>query len=147
MIGGIEMPKYKSHKEVWALKIEKVINNPNGSVDLFFEDKTYGSINLEDGYGEKHKPYASGYYVVYQDGYKSFSPAEAFEEGYTSVLVKQKEIKDLEEMTKVQCSDGNWNFNPYMFGMANGMILALATMKGEGPKYLDKPEKWLDKEE
>jgi hypothetical protein len=24
-----------------------------------------------------------GYYVVYEDGYKSFSPASAFENGYT----------------------------------------------------------------
>ena len=31
---------------------------------------------------EKHKPHAGGYYVVYDDGYKSFSPAKAFEEGY-----------------------------------------------------------------
>lgn len=28
------------------------------------------------------KPYSPGYFVVYQDGYQSFSPAEAFEKGY-----------------------------------------------------------------
>jgi len=33
----------------------------------------------------KHKPEVGGYYVVYADGYKSFSPAQAFEEGYTRV--------------------------------------------------------------
>jgi hypothetical protein len=31
----------------------------------------------------KHSPEAGGYYVQYKDGYTSFSPAEAFEEGYT----------------------------------------------------------------
>lgn len=33
----------------------------------------------------KHKPVAGGYFVVYADGYESFSPAKAFEEGYTLV--------------------------------------------------------------
>ena len=34
-------------------------------------------------YMHKHKPEVGGYYVVYEDGYKSFSPAGAFESGYT----------------------------------------------------------------
>ena len=33
----------------------------------------------------KHQPTVGGYYVVYKDGYKSFSPADAFESGYTRV--------------------------------------------------------------
>lgn len=33
----------------------------------------------------KHKPVAGGYFVVYEDGYESFSPAKAFEEGYTRI--------------------------------------------------------------
>jgi hypothetical protein len=33
----------------------------------------------------KHKPVVGGYFVVYEDGYESFSPAKAFEEGYTLV--------------------------------------------------------------
>jgi len=28
--------------------------------------------------------------------------------------------------------------------MANGLILALAVMKGEDPQYLDAPEQWLE---
>ena len=31
---------------------------------------------------DKHSPQVGGYYVVYKDGYKSYSPAQAFEEGY-----------------------------------------------------------------
>ena len=34
-------------------------------------------------YVAKHKLEVGGYYVVYEDGYKSFSPASAFESGYT----------------------------------------------------------------
>lgn len=32
-----------------------------------------------------HMGYWPGYYVVYTDGYVSWSPAKAFEEGYTKV--------------------------------------------------------------
>lgn len=34
-------------------------------------------------YVQKHAPKAGGYFVAYEDGYKSWSPAEAFESGYT----------------------------------------------------------------
>jgi hypothetical protein len=30
----------------------------------------------------KHQPKVGGYYVEYEDGYASWSPAEAFESGY-----------------------------------------------------------------
>ncbi len=33
----------------------------------------------------KHKPEVGGYWVQYADGYQSFSPAAAFEEGYTRI--------------------------------------------------------------
>ncbi len=33
----------------------------------------------------KHNPEPGGYFVQYADGYKSFSPAQAFEEGYTRI--------------------------------------------------------------
>ena len=53
-------------------------------------------------------------------------------------------IKALEDVTKTQTSDGNWNYDPYMHGMANGMIVALAVIKGEeDPKFLDAPDQWL----
>jgi hypothetical protein len=52
-------------------------------------------------------------------------------------------IDGLEKMVDVSCSDGNWNYDPYLHGMANGMIFALAMMKNEEPVYLDAPEVWL----
>ena len=54
----------------------------------------------------------------------------------------KKPLESLRELVDVQCSDGNWNYDPYMHGMANGMILALAIMNEKEPKYLDKPDVW-----
>jgi hypothetical protein len=81
----VEMPKYKCHKEVWALKIKRVDINNKGNALLLIEDAHYSPIEVSLEYMERHKPKTGGYYVVYKDGYKAFSPAEAFEEGYTKI--------------------------------------------------------------
>lgn len=89
-----EMPRYKCHKEVWALKIKEIRQAPadqercnqGGDYYLVPEDPQYAPIMVgHDNYVLKHAPHAGGYYVVYADGYKSFSPARAFEGGYTRV--------------------------------------------------------------
>lgn len=87
-----EMPRYKCHKEVWALKIAEIEFPPaaanaesDGSRLLVITDEGFAPIRVDHNYIRKHNPQPGGYYVVYKDGYKSFSPAEAFEEGYTRI--------------------------------------------------------------
>lgn len=41
--------------------------------------------NMSREWMNKHKPVVGGYLVLYDDGYCSFSPAEAFESGYTRI--------------------------------------------------------------
>lgn len=89
---AMEMPRYKSHKQVWALKIESVGEaGPVGTGDrpgrggyrLTFSDRGYAPIMAPAEMFSRYMPTAGDYYVVYDDGYKSISPAKAFEEGYT----------------------------------------------------------------
>lgn len=47
------------------------------------EEDGYASFKVPHEYVHKHDPKVGGYYVVYEDGYKSWSPAQAFAEGYT----------------------------------------------------------------
>lgn len=81
------MPAFISHKKVWALKIEKVHVDEDGQgVALVFEGNSFAmraftSSQLEN----KPKPQAGMYFVQYEGGYFSFSPADAFEKGYTPV--------------------------------------------------------------
>ena len=56
---------------------------------------------------------------------------------------EKKAIESIEDVTKIQTCDGNWNYSPYMMGMANGLILALAILKGEDPIYKETPKVWL----
>ena len=79
-----ELPRYKCHKEVSALKINLVgVNEANGMGLITPEDRTYATFDVSKDYMDKHDPKTGGYYVIHEDGYKSFSPAEAFEEDYT----------------------------------------------------------------
>ena len=96
------MPRYQCHKKVWALKIAHIeivrptiaelesilANDSDDTTDLLGgiitpAEHGFGPFGVPKSYMDKHNPQVGGYYVVYADGYKSFSPAEAFESGYT----------------------------------------------------------------
>jgi hypothetical protein len=83
----VQLPKYKCHKEVWALKIKHInlLANEGETAVIFPEEERYAPIEVNKEYMQKHKPKVGGYFVVYQDGYRSFSPAAAFEEGYSKI--------------------------------------------------------------
>lgn len=89
-----ELPKYQCHKKVWALKIAEIIPNPNPDTSgqsaassygatIIPADEGYGAFGVDAEYMNKHQPQVGGYYVLYEGGYKSYSPAKAFEDGYT----------------------------------------------------------------
>jgi hypothetical protein len=110
-----QMPKYRCHKDVWALKILDVqlaerptvaeldaILNTEGEVPVeilpdgsfapkglpgatLIVEEPFAPIVVDSSYVRRHMPKPGGYYVVYKDGYKSFSPADAFEDGYTRI--------------------------------------------------------------
>lgn len=77
---SMEMPKYRSHKQVWALEIDTVKN-----FTLSFRDPGYAAITCPPEMFSRYTPVPGDFYVVYSDGYKSFSPAKAFHEGYTRI--------------------------------------------------------------
>lgn len=90
-----QMPQYQCHKKVWALKIKEVIldtelarqenRETTGGATIVPEDSGFASFQVNYEYVNKHNPQVGGYYVVYEDGYKSWSPAEAFESGYKKI--------------------------------------------------------------
>lgn len=82
-----EMPRYECHKVVWALKIASFnIGIDSGTItpaEDGFEPFEVGAVWIN----ERYKPDQGdlGYYVVYEDGFVSWSPTEAFEKGYTLI--------------------------------------------------------------
>ena len=84
----MEMPKYKCHKEVWALKIAAVEIHKDGSAIIAPSDEGYVPFKTRPTWdvtfhGDDADP---GYFVVYADGYQSWSPTKAFEDGYSKEL-------------------------------------------------------------
>ncbi len=98
------LPQYRCHKVVSALKIRQVVKhalpeaNTTAEQDAAFEasaafcggnlfpvDESYHPIAVDAEFYRKHKPEPGGYFVMYADGYISYSPAKAFEEGYTRI--------------------------------------------------------------
>lgn len=58
--------------------------------------------------------------------------------------LRNSSSSELDCIISIQCSDGHWNHDPYMHGMANGLILAQSMLNHEpNPKYLDAPLKWF----
>ena len=82
-----QIPRYRCHKEVWALKIAAADVHEDGSVTIFPADDGYAVFRTAPDFGSRFKGDENdpGYYVVYEDGYKSWSPSAAFESGYSRI--------------------------------------------------------------
>lgn len=84
------LPLYISHKIVEASKIIDINALPAGGPDNAPEGEhmlvmEVGEHVASPEYMAKHNPQVGGYFVKYPDGYLSYSPAKAFEEGYTAL--------------------------------------------------------------
>lgn len=82
----MEMPRYVSHKKVWALEIEIV--SVGAPYRMKPADKGYAEVTLPAEMWARYQPISGDFYVVYADGYKSFSPRKAFIEGYQPETAK-----------------------------------------------------------
>lgn len=50
------------------------------------------------------------------------------------------DLQPLKDALGIQRKDGNWNSDPYMLGMYNGLEFALACLEGREPDYKSFPE-------
>ncbi len=90
----MELPQYRCHKIVRAGKILQIETKMNGGAVLHLQGGTAVMVSPE--YMEKHRPQQFGYFVHYEpDGYQSFSPAKAFEDGYTLQSPEGKTFREL----------------------------------------------------
>jgi hypothetical protein len=83
----LQLPSYQCHKIVQAATIVEI--HPAGSRrdgdPLGQRAMLVLKIGVTEEWLEKHEPQIGGWYVLYPDGYASYSPAKAFEDGYAPV--------------------------------------------------------------
>lgn len=75
--------------------------------------------------------------------------AECFEDYEKSTGMAQRQtltderIESVRHMRDVQGYDGNWNYDPYMQGLYNGLEFALSLLEVRQPEFKDAPATWL----
>jgi len=75
----VALPRYKCHKIVAAAKIVAI--DHGARLDI----APHGLFEAGAAWIREKKAEVGGYLVQYDDGYFSYSPAKAFEDGYTAV--------------------------------------------------------------
>lgn len=86
---ALSLPRWRSHKSVQAARIVEwkgtafpvlvEVADPDGG------PATYVEITVPKNFDARGMPSPGCYLVIYDDGYMSWSPAKAFEEGYTLI--------------------------------------------------------------
>lgn len=89
MTDKLELPQWRCHKIVRAAKITNLNIDATafGFVAMAFGEEPIPNLTavVPPAWHAKHKPEVGGYYVQYEDGYTSYSPAAAFESGYSRI--------------------------------------------------------------
>lgn len=108
-INAKELPRFQCHKKVWALKIKSVEQHPEirlmGVVQhpsyaiITFVDSSFCPITWDSEFKGTSKPEAGWYYIVYEDGYRSFAPGQSFESGYNPISCLESSPNDSTEST------------------------------------------------
>jgi hypothetical protein len=86
-----QLPHYKCNKLVRAGKIDSIFPHSNptpawaATLVLILPDGKPCEFPASQEWLDKHKPVIGGYFVLYEDGYQSFSPKHAFESGYSLI--------------------------------------------------------------
>ncbi|MBB05870.1 MAG: hypothetical protein CML03_10180 [Pseudooceanicola sp.] len=87
MTACIEMPRYRSHKKVWTLKITALEIHEDKSATIAPEEKRFSPFTTRPGWAERFEGSEEdrGYYVQHADGFTSWSPSKPFEAGYSLI--------------------------------------------------------------
>jgi hypothetical protein len=80
MTDAAEMPRYQSHRKIWALEIADVTG-----ATLSFAEEGFAPIEVEPSMFVRYTPVPGDFYLTYEDGYKSICPGKQFRDGYSPV--------------------------------------------------------------
>jgi len=96
----MQLPTYKCFKEVRAGQIQR-IERAGNDYDVYMSVVAHGDAveRVTHDWLVKFQPQVGGYVLLYEDGYRSYSPADVFEAGYAKVedvpvaVVKKSAVK------------------------------------------------------
>ena len=103
-----QLTYYRCHKIVRGGLIAQVIpSSDERGANLIIYGQAE-AIPVDSKFLERHNPQQGTYYVLYEDGYESVSPADAFEGGYTPMdEISNATVEDIaqqcHEMNRLYC--------------------------------------------
>jgi hypothetical protein len=117
----------------------------NVDVTSLGEPEISGETTLDD-FGDfaeqpaqqEYASFAEWAHDYVQDNLHKLKPAQR-----TWVGLTDERIESVRHMRDVQGYDGNWNYDPYMQGLYNGLEFALSLLEVREPQFKDAPETWL----
>jgi hypothetical protein len=54
----------------------------------------------------------------------------------------EDKIQAIKNLAEMQGNNGNWDNDPYMQGLYNGLEISLSILEGREPKFRNSPKKW-----
>jgi len=84
-MSAVQLPTWRCHKVVQAARIEAIVRGDDPDDITLCVACPPHMLKVNAVWDAKHVPQPGGYFVRYEDGYESYSPAKAFEEGYTRI--------------------------------------------------------------
>lgn len=90
MSNVIEIPRYQCHKQVQALKIKLVIENPRG-FELHFENERFVPIQMPADWAALPQLLVGGYVIWDEQGQATWCPGAVFEQGYSLIQAGPKD--------------------------------------------------------
>jgi hypothetical protein len=88
---------------------------------------------------------ANGFIVRYAEtGAETRAEDGPCDEVDPAVENRKKMMAKIRNLVDIAGTSGNWNCNPYLHGMFNGMELILSILEDREVKYKDAPKVWLD---
>lgn len=163
------LDEYQSHKTVKAAKIKKINFRPDGSATIATDNHLIPHLDTKPSYAHRYKggnidqptgtPEDLGYYVRYKDGYESWSPTHAFEDGYALANITASEApvpKRVVNLTFGQAIEAlksgdrvareGWNSKDMWIVLMTGMKLPPYNDQTTERKVNDRTAKWIGRD-
>jgi hypothetical protein len=55
----------------------------------------------------------------------------------------ENRLKKLQNIIDIQASTGNWDYDEYMFGLLNGLLMAKSIFDDQDPNFAEAPPMWI----
>ena len=131
MTARIDLPVWRCHKLVRGFKIAQMVPLEGTSQLRLIDETGVYIVDVSNQYVMRYQPSVGDYYALYEDGYESLSPADAWEKGYTLLgsedipVISEDDIRRifLESGFKLkEQSDGRTDLNDYVYKAARSLL-------------------------